>query len=286
MSTGGLSGKTCVVTGATSGIGFETAREFARRGAEVLLVGRVAERCAASVDRIRSETGNLHLRSAVADLASLRAVRILAEQVSASVSRLDVLVNNAGAIFARRSETEDGFERTWALNVLSPFLLSRLLQNRLRASAPARIVNVSSAAHFGARLDFENLEARGHYSGYRTYGRSKLALILISRAMARRLESDRVTVNALHPGFVATRFGLANGGGFAAGVWFTSRLFGIRPAKGARTTLYVATAAELAGVTGRYFARGRESVASAKAGREADGERLWQICSQQTGLAP
>jgi NAD(P)-dependent dehydrogenase (short-subunit alcohol dehydrogenase family) len=272
-----MGGKTCLVTGATAGIGEVTARELARRGACVVLVGRSQQRCEATAEAIRRETGNPSVEYLRADLSSQAEVRRLAREFLAQHNRLDVLVNNAGALFAQRRESVDGIEMTLALNHLAYFLLTNLLLDTLKASAPARIVNVSSHAHEMVRaFDFDNPQARGggllgygqskvgsllftlfaptRHPALLQYARSKLANLLFTFELARRLEGTGVTVNALHPGFVASRFMAGNG---ALG-WFMRRwagLFGISPEEGAKTTVYLATSPEVAGVTGKHFAK-------------------------------
>jgi NAD(P)-dependent dehydrogenase (short-subunit alcohol dehydrogenase family) len=281
-----MNGRVCVVTGATSGIGFVTARELARRGATVAAVGRDPVRLAEAMKQITAATGNAEIRGFLADLFLQAEVRRLATELTQSYPRIHVLVNNAGAMFSRRSVTPEGFERTWALNVVSPFLLTQLLLPRLVESAPARVVNVASAAHRGARLDFEDLQGEKHYSVYGPYGRSKLALILETYEFARRLAGTRVTVNALHPGFVASRFGQNNPRGVGSVIHVLSMLFGIRPERGARTSLFLASDPSVAEVTGKYFARQRETSSSPASYDTAAAGRLWDVLSIQTGTPP
>ena len=279
-----MAGKVCLVTGATAGIGLVTAEGLARRGAEVVLVGRNREKTEATTDRIRRDAGNPAVQPLVADLSSQAEVRRLAGEVLARHPRLDVLVNNAGALFAGRKESVDGIELTFALNHLAYFLLTNLLLDALKAGAPARVVNVSSAAHQGTRIDFESLRARrGFAGGFGAYGQSKLANLLFTFELARRLEGTGVTANALHPGFVATDFTAGNG---ALG-WVFRRMasvFAIDPVAGARTTLYLATAPEVAMVTGRYFVKEKEARSSAASRDEASARRLWEISEEMTGL--
>ena len=206
-----LAGKVCMVTGATSGIGKITARELARHGAAVVVVGRSEARSEATVSQIRRQTANPSADYLLADLSSQQEIRRLAREFESRYSRLDVLVNNAGAIMLSRRESVDGIEMTLALNHLAYFLLTNLLLDRLKSSAPARIVNVSSNSHQRAKLDFDDLQHRSRYWGYRAYAWSKLENILFSYELARRLEGTGVTVNALHPGLVGTNF-LANNG--------------------------------------------------------------------------
>jgi NAD(P)-dependent dehydrogenase (short-subunit alcohol dehydrogenase family) len=268
-------GKVALVTGATSGIGEATAAGLAARGATVVVVGRSAERAAATVARIRRRTPGATVESLLADLSSQRDVRRLAEAVTARHDRLHVLVNNAGAVFLRRRESPDGLELTFALNHLAYFLLTTLLLDTLKASAPARVVNVSSDAHQPARLDFDDLQAERGYSGFGVYGRSKLANLLFTYELARRLEGTGVTVNAVHPGVVASRFA-TNNGRLARLLRPLARPFMLSPEQGARTVVYLATSPEVEGVTGQYFVRERPRRSSAASYDRAAAERLWQ----------
>ncbi len=277
-----MQGKTCLITGATSGIGLIAARELARQGARVLLVGRDRGRTDAALVRIQGDTGNRQVEALLADLSSQEQVRGLARQVQERCPRLDVLVNNAGGIWLKRELTVDGLERTVAVNHLAYFLLTRLLLDTLKASAPARIVNVSSAAHRRATIDFDNLMGQQSYNGWRQYCRTKLMNLLFTCELARRLEGTGVTANALHPGWVATRFGANNG--WIGGVWqLVANCFAISPEKGARTITYLATAPEVASVSGRYFVKEREVPSSAASHDDAAARRLWQLSLELTG---
>ena len=279
-----MSGRVCVVTGATSGIGQVTANELARAGSSVAVVGRRADRTAETVSKIQEDTRNPNVRGFVADLFLQSEVRRLAAELLSAYPEVHVLVNDAGAMFSRRGSTGEGIEQTWALNVVTPFLLTHLLLPRLSQSAPARVVNVASAAHRGVRLDFEDLQGEQHYSGFGAYGRSKLALVLLTYEFARRTVGTRVTVNTLHPGFVRTGFGRNNSGGMGAIIGAFSFLFGIRPPRGARTSLYLATDPSVAEVTGKYFDRQRPVASSPASYESASGERLWEVLSVQTGI--
>jgi NAD(P)-dependent dehydrogenase (short-subunit alcohol dehydrogenase family) len=302
-----MAGKTCLVTGATAGIGEVTARELARRGARVVIVGRSQQRCEATVEAIRLRTGNPAVEFLRADLSSQAEVRRLAQEFLQRHRRLDVLVNNAGALFARSQESVDGIEMTFALNHLAYFLLTGLLLDTLRASAPARIVNVSSRAHEDVQgLDFDDLQARSGarsfwgYGGSRfggllftlfapmrhpaflQYARSKLANLLFTCELARRLEGTGVTVNALHPGFVASRFSAGHG----AFGWLMRRwagLFAIGVEEGAQTSVYLATSPEVEGVTGRYFVKCKAVPSSPASLDQEAARRLWQVSEELTG---
>jgi NAD(P)-dependent dehydrogenase (short-subunit alcohol dehydrogenase family) len=278
-----LAGKTCVVTGATSGIGEETALALAREGARVVIVARSPERGAKALERIRAESGNRSIELAQADLASLAEIRRLAQELLAACPKIHVLVNNAGVVNLERRVTVDGFEETFAVNHLAYYALTNLLLGRLRESAPARIVNVASDAHKFGPLDPDDLHSEKSYRAMRVYGRSKTANILFTVELARRLEGTGVTVNAVHPGPVASRLGKNNG---LLGRTVTSLLapFFLSPERGARTSVHVATAPELAGVSGRYFAKCREARSTAAARDPALARRLWDESARLTGI--
>jgi NAD(P)-dependent dehydrogenase (short-subunit alcohol dehydrogenase family) len=276
----------CLVTGATAGIGLATAEGLARAGAHVILGARTRERGEAARDRIARATGSDRLELAVADLAVQADVRRLAEEVARGHDRLDVLVNNAGGIRSRREETPDGIEWTWAVNHLAPFLLTNLLADLLKASAPARVVTVSSDAHIGARLDLDDLQfTRRRYAAMAVYGQSKLANILFTVELARRLQGAGVAANCLHPGVVGSEFGSKSGGVFALG-WRLVKPFALSTEKGARTSIYLATSPDVAGVTGSYFVRSQPVTPSSQA-QDADLARgLWEVSERMTGLVP
>lgn len=279
-----MSGQVCVVTGATSGIGFVAARELARRGASVAAVGRDANRLQDSVRRILEAAPGAAVRGFLADLSLQAEVRRLSGELLGAYPRIHGLLNNAGAMFTKREVTSEGFERTWALNVVTPFLLTRLLFPRLTSSAPSRVVNVASAAHHGARLDFENLQGERRFSGYRAYGRSKLAVLLETYQFARRTTDAGVTVNALHPGFVATHFAQNNKGIVGGATHFLAALFGINPDRGARTSIFLMSDPSVEKVSGKYFVRSQAIASSPASYDTASGERLWDVLSVQTSL--
>jgi len=281
---GPMSGRVCVVTGATSGIGLVTARELARGGATVVAVGHDPGRTSDAVAKINAAAGNTPVRGIVADLFLQTEVRRLASEILAIHPRVHVLVNDAGAVFTKRAVTAEGIERTWALNVVAPFRLTQLLLPRLQESAPARVVNVSSAAHRGVQLNFENLQGEGRYAGFGAYSRSKLAVLLLTYEFARRLNGTHVTVNALHPGFVSTGFGKNNPGAFGSAIGVFSFLFGIRPDRGARTSIFLASDPSVENVTGKYFARRHEVASSPASYDAAAGARLWDVLALQTGI--
>lgn len=273
----------CLVTGGTAGIGRVTARELARRGAQVVIVGRDSARGERAVRELRAESGNDWVSFQRADLSRMGDVRRLARNIVEQHPRLDVLVNNAGAIFSTRRVTAEGFEMTFALNHLNYFLLTNLLLDRLRAAPAGRIVNVASRAHEGVSLHFDDLQSERRYEGRRVYRRSKLCNILFTYELARRLEGTGVTTNALHPGFVASRFGSDNGPLFRFGMRLAFLLArAIDVERGAETSVHLAVAPELAGISGRYFVRRRETESSPQSHDRAAAERLWAISERLT----
>jgi NAD(P)-dependent dehydrogenase (short-subunit alcohol dehydrogenase family) len=278
-----MADKVCLVTGATAGIGLVTAAELAKRGARVLGVGRSQERCAEAVRLIGDQTSTALVDYLVADLSSQSEIRRLVQRVKASTPRLDVLINNAGGINLKRQETSDGIERTFALNHLAYFLLTNLVLDLIKASAPARIISVSSGAHQGCTIKFDDLQAKTKYSGWRAYQQSKLANILFTRELARRLDGSGVTANALHPGYVNTQIFRAGG---TVG-WLLRRaadLFAISPEEGAKTSVYLATSPEVEGVTGKYFVKQKPAASSPASEDVVAAGRLWDISEEMTGL--
>jgi NAD(P)-dependent dehydrogenase (short-subunit alcohol dehydrogenase family) len=275
-----------VVTGGDSGLGFAIAMALASRGLDLVLVARNAGRLSAAAEAIRGAVPGATVEELLTtDLASPAEVQRVAETIAREHPRVDLLVNNAGGIFARRDVSPEGVERTFALNVLAPFALTYRLAGPLLAAPHARVVNVASAAHRGHRLPMDDLLGERRYSGWRAYGRSKLALILLSREFARRWAGSSVMVFAVHPGFVRTRFGLNNPGALGLGFRVALALFAIGPRRGAETPVFVATDPSLEGYTGLYFARRRVRLGS---GRSRDGElgqRLFERCRELTGLA-
>lgn len=283
-TTPALQGKVCLITGATSGIGAVAARELARLGAQVVLVGRDPGKCQAAVRQIQTETGNPAVEALRAELSSQQEVRHLARQFRDRHARLDVLVNNAGGLWMKRQLTADGLEMTFAVNHLAYFLLTQLLLDMLKASTPARIINVSSRAHRRATLNFDDLQGERHYGGWQAYCRSKLANLLFTYELARRLEGTGVTANALHPGFVTTGFA-GNNGWFGGVIQFLARWTAISPEEGAQTILYLASVPEVANVSGKYFVQKRAVSSSAASCDEGAAQRLWQVSLGLTGLA-
>lgn len=288
---GGVSGRRVIITGATGGIGLAAARQLAALGAELTLVARSQERAQqalAEISRAAVTRGSrvVHPDVLLADLASQTAIRRLAEQILERYPRVDVLINNAGAIYARRQFSPEGIELTWAVNHLAPFLLTTLLLERLEASAPARIIITSSAAHYRAQIPFDDLRAERGYPamGFGRYGESKLANILFTVELARRLEGTGVTANCFHPGFVGTGFNLNNSWLMRLGMRI-GHLFARRPDKGAETLVWLAHSAEVSDVSGQYF-MDRRIVRPSHAARDMDAaRRLWAVSEEQTRVS-
>lgn len=280
-----MKGKVVLLTGGNSGIGKAAAIELAKMGAELTLVCRNRERAEAAKSEIVSESGNSAIDLIIADLLLQREVRRAASEFLSSRTRLDVLINNAGSNFPSYSETEDGIESALALNYFAPFLLTNLLLKTLEYSAPSRVVNVSSAAHFRAKLDLNDLNRRDgvRMGGLGSYGRSKLALVLFTNELARRMEGRDVTANSLQPGAVRTHI-WAHSGTFSPLVRFAS-LFMIGPEEGAKTTVYLASSPEVEGVTARYFEKCRARQSSAESYDAELAARLWDVSLKMTGLA-
>jgi len=282
-----MNGKRALVTGANTGIGKWTAVGLAERGFSVLVHARSPEKGRAAVDEIRGLSGNPSVGLVLADLSSLDAVRALAAAVLEQCPRLDVLVNNAGLISTRRVETVDGFESTFAVNHLAPFLLTNLLLGRIRASSPARIVTVSSRAHLSAALDFDDLDCRRGYAAMDAYARSKLANVLFTRELARRLAGSGVSANCLHPGVVRTEFGAGGELGGVMGIgWYLMQPFLLSPRQGAETSIYLATSPDVEDVTGEYFDRRRVARTASPARDMAAASRLWRVSAERVGIEP
>ena len=280
-----MQGRICLVTGSTHGIGLATARALAALGATVLVHGRDLARARASAEGIGRDTGNRDVRAVQADFAQLAQVRRLAGELAASLPRLDVLINNAAVMGAPGAQSADGYDLTFAVNHLAPFLFTNLLLAKLKQSAPSRIVVVASEAHRRARLDFGDL-MNTRVSGFLTpYERSKLANLLFARTLARRLAGSGVTVNALHPGLVASH--LFHGMPLPLRLLLLGpgRLFMISPERGSRGSVYLASAAQLAEESGGYYSGCRRVAPSAAAESDESAERLWAESARLSGLA-
>ncbi len=282
-AVGAMEGRTCVVTGANSGIGKATAAGLARQGARVVMVCRDGPRGEAAQAEIQSLTGNPSVDLLLADLSSQAAIRTLAAEITRSLESLHVLVNNAGVLVSPRRETVDGLEYTFAVNHLAPFLLTNLLLDLLAASAPARVVNVTSEAHAMGRIRFDDLQARRRYRVLGAYNQSKLGNILFTYELARRIEGRGVTVNCVHPGGVNTNFGNNAKGAFAAMFRLLKPLMR-SPEKGAETALYAAMAPEMEGVTGEYLVDRESRASSRRSYDEGLAKQLWDVSAELTGL--
>jgi NAD(P)-dependent dehydrogenase (short-subunit alcohol dehydrogenase family) len=283
-----LQGKTIAITGATNGIGEVAALELARSGASVVIISRSPERCAATVKRIAAETGSTTVSYIAADLSTLEGMRSAASQFLASHDRLHVLLNNAGALYTTREVTADGYEKTFALNHLSYFVLTNLLLDTLKQTAAAdgeaRVINVSSGAHFSARgISFDDLQRKKSYNAFLVYSETKLMNILFTRELAHRLAGTGVTANALHPGFVRSGFGMNNRAWWIK-LFDVLRAFAISPEEGAQTSIYLAASPEVKGISGKYFEK-KKVVEVSRAAQDASAqERLWQVSEELTGL--
>jgi NAD(P)-dependent dehydrogenase (short-subunit alcohol dehydrogenase family) len=272
-----MNGKICLVTGATNGIGKATALALAQMGATVVIVGRNPAKCAAVVSEIKHISGNDAVEALIADLSIMAEVQQVADQFKAKYQKLHVLVNNAGGAFLKRQVTAEGFEKTFALNHLNSFLLTSLLLDTLKASAPARIVNVASDAHKGAHLDFDDLQSEKGRFSLKAYGRSKLATVVFSYELARRLSGTGVTANVLHPGLVRTGFASNLGAVPSAVIGFFMRFVGLTPEQGAQTSVYLATSPDVENVTGKYWEKSKVVPSGRAAYDEATWTRLWEV---------
>jgi NAD(P)-dependent dehydrogenase (short-subunit alcohol dehydrogenase family) len=284
VSTATLRGKTCLVTGASSGIGLETALGLAARGATVILHGRNPARLGQALQRISAAAPGAAASTLACDLEDFTQVRAAARELHARLPHLDVLVNNAGGYFNTRHPVEGGVERTFLGNHLGPFLLTNLLLDLLRAAPAARIVNVSSEAHRQDTLDFDDLGFSRGYFGMRAYARSKLANVLFTYELARRLQGQPVTVTAVHPGHVATDIWRTNFGVVGPALKWLMGLVALTPAQGADPVIWLASAEELQGVTGRYYSRREPVDSSPRSLDEGAALRLWALSERLTGL--
>jgi len=283
-SPGPMAGKTALVTGGTGGIGRATALGLAALGARVGITGRDKARTRAAAAEIARESGSPAVDAFAADMSSQAEVRRLAAAVLSAYPRLDVLVNNVGGFWATRHVTADGLEHTFAVNHLGGFLLTDLVLDRLKASAPARVVTVSSGAQATGRLNFDDLQGKSRYSGQQAYSQSKLANVVFTYELARRLDGTGVTATVLHPGVVRTAFAAEDPSPLAKVMIPLSRPFLKTPAQGAATSIYLASAPEVEGVTGRYFANRKPKTSNKASYDTAAAARLWQISADLVGL--
>jgi retinol dehydrogenase 14 len=275
-------GKNCLVTGANSGIGRAISIQLARMGGIVTMVSRDEKRGQSARSEIIAATGNKSIELMIADLSSFESVRVLATNYKQSHDKLHLLVNNAGLILGKRTTTVDGLETTFVVDYLSHYLLTNLLLDELRASAPSRIVNVTSDAHYNGHIDFEDLQEEKKYSAMRSYCQAKLAQVLFTYELAERLKGSGVSVNCVHPGAVRTHWG-DNAGAFGIGVRI-ARPFLLSPEKGAETPLYVATSPELEGVTGKFFSKKKETKSSDESYDRNVAQRLWDVSAKLVKL--
>lgn len=278
-----MQGKVVVITGGTSGIGQVSAEKLAAMGARIVLVARSKSRGEATLGRLREiapkEKHSVHY----GDVSRLNDLNRLAADIRSAEPRIDVLINNAGAAFGERKVTEDGLELTFATNHMSYFLLTHGLRDALVAAGAARVINTSSAAHYRAKIDFDDLQMKNNYSSIRAYGCSKLCNILFTRALVRRLEGTGITANSLHPGFVKTRIGDETTG-FGATIFRFMKNFAITPEKGAETIVYLTSSKDIAKTTGLYFDKCKPVVPSKLAQDDAAAERLWQETAKLAGI--
>jgi NAD(P)-dependent dehydrogenase (short-subunit alcohol dehydrogenase family) len=275
--------KVVVITGATSGIGEVAARRLAGMGARIVLVARDETRGRETLTRLHNSNPSVSHSIHYGDLSRISEMKRLAVEIAAAEPRIDVLINNAGAMFGSRQVTEDNLELTFAINHMAYFVLTQGLRERLLASSPARIVNTASDAHKGRVLDLDDLQSTKGFSAVNVYGRSKLCNILFTRELSRRWGGKGVTANCLHPGFVATRFGDGSGG-FLAGAVRVAKFFAISPEKGAETIVYLASSPEVASASGEYFYKCRPMMPTAEARDDAAAKRLWVESAKLAGI--
>jgi NAD(P)-dependent dehydrogenase (short-subunit alcohol dehydrogenase family) len=273
-----------VVTGGTNGIGLETARALAKAGADVHIVGRSQERIDAAMSSIKATSNRNTVRGWKADLASQASIRDLAPRLLEALPRIDVLVNNAGALFMKRELSVEGIEMTWALNHLNYYTLTHLLLDAVKSAPAGRIVNVSSAAHLSGQIRFDDPEFKLGFAGFPAYSQSKLANVMFTNALARRLAGTGVTANSLHPGGVATGFAKNNGGLAMAFMGTFWKLFALSAEKGAATSVFLASSPTMAGKSGGYYDRSKPAPTSLAAADEAAQQRLWAMTAKQTGI--
>ena len=278
-----MQGKVVVITGGTSGIGEVAAERLAGMGARIVLVARDRTRGEAALTRLRSRNKSLAHSIHYGDLSRISEMKRLAAEIAAAEPRIDVLINNAGAMFGSRQTTVDNLELTFAVNHMAYFVLTLGLRERLFTSSPSRVVNTASDAHRGCKLNFDDLQSTRGYSGYKVYGRSKLCNILFTRELSRRWSGKGVTANCLHPGFVATRFGDGSGGFLSRAVRL-AKIFAISPQKGAETIVYLASSPDVAGVTGEYFHQCRPATPTREARDDAAAQHLWMESTKLAGI--
>jgi NAD(P)-dependent dehydrogenase (short-subunit alcohol dehydrogenase family) len=278
-----MKGKVVVITGATSGIGEVAARRLAVMGARIVLVARDAARGQESLARLAQSGAGVTHSIYYGDLSRISETKRVAAEIAAAEPRIDVLINNAGALFGTRQVTADNLEQTFATNHMAYFVLTLGLRESLFAASPARVVSTASAAHQGYTLDFDDLQAAKGYSAIKAYGRSKLCNILFTRELARRWSGKGVTANCLHPGFVASRFGDGSGG-LLSRVVRVAKVFAISPEKGAQTIVYLASSPDVGAINGEYFYKCRPATPTAGGRDDAAAKRLWMESAEIAGI--
>lgn len=274
-----MNGKVCMITGASSGIGKTTAKGLAKLGATVVLVCRNKEKGNKTLEEIKSETGNDKISLLLADLSSQKSIRDLVDSFKTKYDKLDVLINNAGVIHNKRTVTEDGIETTFAVNHLAYFLLTNLLLDKLKAGSSSRIIIVASGLERQGKINFDDLQRENGYSGFGAYNQSKLANVLFTYELARRLKGTGITVNCLHPGFVKTNLIRER-----RLVTFLIQPLQMTPEKGAETSIYLASSPEVEGVSGKYFVSKKETKSSKESYDESISKRLWEVSAELTKL--
>ena len=272
--------KICLITGATDGIGKETARCLGKQNAQLILVGRNPEKGEKVQKKLIAITGNNQIDIMTADLSNMNTIQKLSAEIHKKYNKLNVLINNAGAFFSKREITDDGFEKTFALNHLGYFLLTKLLLDLIKKGKNPRIINVASGAHIGATLDFDNLQGKNDYSGWAAYKRSKLMNIMFTYKLAELLKDTPITVNTLHPGFVRTRFGDNNTGIVGIGLNLAKKIGAISIKKGAETSVFLATSPTVKGVSGKYFVKCKPEKSSSSSYNKSDIDRLWRTTDE------
>ena len=279
-----MRGKTVVITGGTSGIGEVAAIELAKKGARIVLIARDRERAHATFAKLNAIEALSALTGYYGDLSLIADVKRVAEQIAAVEPKIDVLINNAGAMFTSRQTTAEGLEKTFAVNHMAYFVLTNALLPKIKATPGARIVSTASDAHRGAKLDFDDLQSAKSYSGFSVYGESKLCNILFNRELAKRLQGSGVTANCLHPGFVATRFGDNNPGFLGVAIRIAKPLAALSPEKGAETIIYLASSPQVEGKSGGYYYKCAPATPTKEAQSDADAKRLWDVSAKIAGI--
>ncbi|MBI1329875.1 MAG: SDR family NAD(P)-dependent oxidoreductase [Alphaproteobacteria bacterium] len=275
--------KTVVITGATSGIGEVAASRLAQKGARIVFVARDPSRGEATLKHLNAVAPDLKHAVHYGDLSTLAEMKRVAGEIAGAEPKIDVLINNAGAMFSPRQVTADGLEMTFAVNHMAYFVVSNILLPNVEASGNGRIVSTASDAHRAAKLDFDDLQSERNYIALGVYGRSKLMNILFTRELARRLNGKPVTANCLHPGFVATRFG-DNNGGLTRSVFGFAKNFALSPEQGAQTIIYLASSPDVQGKSGGYYAKSKPATPTRAAQSDADAKRLWDVSAEIAGL--